>query len=115
MWGRPHLWRAPTFAPPKGSTFRCTTRPSSLRSRTFDWESVAFYMTISDATSVSIAINVTGGARTRLECNASSVHKQLWVDRSTNGVPQVIAQGLTTGTLGVVCANSVEPMYSGGT
>ena len=84
------------------------TPPSLPCSRTFDWQETKFYITISDATTVAIAINVTGGARTRLECNASSVHKQLWVDRTTNGVPQVIAQGLPTGALNVVCANSVN-------
>ena len=95
-------------------TYTGRTHVNADGSRSFDWQATSFLLTVTGATFVSINVNSTGAARTRLTCNVSTgTHgMEVWVDRTTNGIPQVIASGLS-GTVGVVAYNGVEPAYNG--
>ena len=94
-------------------TYAGRTRINADGSRSFDWEGTSFFVTVTGGTYVAVHVNTTGGARTRLVCNASTASALLWVDSSTNAKPLTISSALPGGSVVVSVFNSVEPMYSG--
>ena len=97
-------------------TYAGRTRINADGSRSFDWEGTSMFISVTGATFVSIHVNTTGNAKTRLVCNTSSgAGAEIWVDRTTNGAPQLIARALSAGAHSVSAFNSVEPMYNGAT
>ena len=95
-------------------TYAGRTRINADGSRSFDWEATSMYITVTDASFVSVFLNATGGARTRLNAAANGFDTAaVWVDKSTNGQPILVADGMPTGTFVIRVFNSLEPAFAG--